>query len=118
MTGWGGGLWPPCSPQIMVERRSARALANGLSMDSSRMVEIPFQGMAGAWGGGHRHLGTGCVQPVHAGGLGAAQWQYHGAAGAMWVGAQGGQGGSRLHAGWLWGCWVQLGQGGCSGRAL
>uniref|UniRef100_A0A8B9ZW62 Amyloid beta precursor protein binding family B member 1 n=1 Tax=Anas zonorhyncha TaxID=75864 RepID=A0A8B9ZW62_9AVES len=31
-----------CS-QIMVERRSARALANGLSMDSSRMVEIPFQ---------------------------------------------------------------------------
>ncbi|KAM9300185.1 amyloid beta precursor protein binding family B member 1 [Morus bassanus] len=31
-----------CS-QIMVERRSARALANGLSMDSSRLVEIPFQ---------------------------------------------------------------------------
>ncbi|XP_025913648.1 amyloid-beta A4 precursor protein-binding family B member 1 isoform X1 [Apteryx rowi] len=31
-----------CS-QIMVERRSARALANGLSMDSSKMVEIPFQ---------------------------------------------------------------------------
>ncbi|NXK46871.1 APBB1 protein, partial [Chauna torquata] len=31
-----------CS-QIMVERRSARALANGLSVDSSRMVEIPFQ---------------------------------------------------------------------------
>ncbi|OXB62249.1 UNVERIFIED_CONTAM: hypothetical protein H355_004165, partial [Colinus virginianus] len=31
-----------CS-QIMVERRSARALANGLSMDASRMVEIPFQ---------------------------------------------------------------------------
>ncbi|XP_021239547.1 amyloid beta A4 precursor protein-binding family B member 1 [Numida meleagris] len=31
-----------CS-QIMVERRSARALANGLSVDASRMVEIPFQ---------------------------------------------------------------------------
>ncbi|OXB54400.1 hypothetical protein ASZ78_013848 [Callipepla squamata] len=31
-----------CS-QIMMERRSARALANGLSMDASRMVEIPFQ---------------------------------------------------------------------------
>ncbi|KAF1570636.1 UNVERIFIED_CONTAM: Amyloid-beta A4 precursor protein-binding family B member 1, partial [Eudyptes pachyrhynchus] len=31
-----------CS-QIMVERRSARALANGLSMDPSRLVEIPFQ---------------------------------------------------------------------------
>ncbi|XP_062423544.1 amyloid beta precursor protein binding family B member 1 isoform X1 [Rhea pennata] len=31
-----------CS-QIMVERRSARALANGLSVDSSKMVEIPFQ---------------------------------------------------------------------------
>ncbi|KAM6213518.1 amyloid beta precursor protein binding family B member 1 [Sarcoramphus papa] len=31
-----------CS-QIMVERRSARALANGLCMDSSRLVEIPFQ---------------------------------------------------------------------------
>ncbi|XP_074996649.1 amyloid beta precursor protein binding family B member 1 isoform X1 [Calonectris borealis] len=33
-----------CS-QIMVERRSARALANGFSMDPSRLVEIPFQGM-------------------------------------------------------------------------
>ncbi|XP_072707172.1 amyloid beta precursor protein binding family B member 1 isoform X1 [Ciconia boyciana] len=31
-----------CS-QIMVERRNARALANGLSTDPSRMVEIPFQ---------------------------------------------------------------------------
>ncbi|NXV87067.1 APBB1 protein, partial [Calonectris borealis] len=31
-----------CS-QIMVERRSARALANGFSMDPSRLVEIPFQ---------------------------------------------------------------------------
>ncbi|KAM6144707.1 LOW QUALITY PROTEIN: amyloid beta precursor protein binding family B member 1 [Phoenicopterus ruber ruber] len=31
-----------CS-QIMVERRSARALANGLSTDPSRLVEIPFQ---------------------------------------------------------------------------
>ncbi|KAM6099811.1 LOW QUALITY PROTEIN: amyloid beta precursor protein binding family B member 1 [Theristicus caerulescens] len=31
-----------CS-QIMAERRSARALANGLSVDSSRLVEIPFQ---------------------------------------------------------------------------
>ncbi|NXW11745.1 APBB1 protein, partial [Fregetta grallaria] len=31
-----------CS-QIMVERRSTRALANGLSMDPSRLVEIPFQ---------------------------------------------------------------------------
>ncbi|KAM9247392.1 amyloid beta precursor protein binding family B member 1 [Leptosomus discolor] len=31
-----------CS-QIMVERRSARALANGLCMDPSRLVEIPFQ---------------------------------------------------------------------------
>ncbi|XP_064297735.1 amyloid beta precursor protein binding family B member 1 isoform X3 [Phalacrocorax carbo] len=33
----------PLQLQIMVERRSARALANGLSMDSSRLVEIPFQ---------------------------------------------------------------------------
>ncbi|XP_061845928.1 amyloid beta precursor protein binding family B member 1 isoform X2 [Colius striatus] len=31
-----------CS-QIMAERRSARALANGLCMDPSRLVEIPFQ---------------------------------------------------------------------------
>ncbi|XP_075347559.1 amyloid beta precursor protein binding family B member 1 isoform X1 [Mycteria americana] len=31
-----------CS-QIMVERRNARALANGLSTDPSRLVEIPFQ---------------------------------------------------------------------------
>ncbi|GAB0181112.1 amyloid-beta A4 precursor protein-binding family B member 1 [Grus japonensis] len=31
-----------CS-QIMVERRSARALANGLSVDPARLVEIPFQ---------------------------------------------------------------------------
>ena len=40
----------------MVERRSARALANGLSVDASRMVEIPFQG-AVQWGPGGLGVG-------------------------------------------------------------
>ncbi|XP_054072229.1 amyloid beta precursor protein binding family B member 1 isoform X5 [Rissa tridactyla] len=36
------GLHELCS-QIMEERRNARALANGLSLDPARLVEIPFQ---------------------------------------------------------------------------
>ncbi|KAM8821381.1 amyloid beta precursor protein binding family B member 1 [Eudromia elegans] len=36
------GLHEVCA-QIMAERRSARAPPNGLSVDASRMVEIPFQ---------------------------------------------------------------------------
>lgn len=51
---WGHG--PLLPPQIMVERRSARALANGLSVDASRMVEIPFQG-AVQWGPGGLGVG-------------------------------------------------------------
>lgn len=51
----GGGLWGnealmdslsllPSSLQIMAERRNARCLVNGLSLDHSKLVDVPFQG--------------------------------------------------------------------------
>lgn len=68
----------------MVERRSARALANGLSVDASRMVEIPFQGAVRRGPGGLRAGGY----------LGQSR-------GAGWVGAAGNGrrgGGRMMHA--------------------
>lgn len=34
----------PITPQIMSERRNARCLVNGLSLDHSKLVDVPFQG--------------------------------------------------------------------------
>ena len=38
-------LFPlPSLSQIMAERRNARCLVNGLSLDHSKLVDVPFQG--------------------------------------------------------------------------
>ncbi|XP_045146468.1 amyloid beta precursor protein binding family B member 1 [Echinops telfairi] len=40
--GWAWGSVPN-GPQIMAERRNARCLVNGLSLDHSKLVDVPFQ---------------------------------------------------------------------------